>query len=401
MRGRAAKTVLLLACLSVLLSGCWSRKELNELAVVVALGIDLHKNGYAVTAQVLNPNEVRTQKSTSGATPVITYSSEGRTVPDALQRMLIEAPRMLYLSHVRVLVFGEALARKGLSDTLDFISRNQQLRTDFFLLVSRGAQAADVLKIVTPFEHVPANSLYTSIVISHQKWAATGKVTLQKFITELGREGSNPVLSGVHVTGSAEKGSSLGNLHKIDPDALLQHAGLGVFEEDRLVGWLDESSSKTANYVLDEVHTTIGYVPCPGSGIAGVEIVHSDSDIDVSLGEDGKPEFTVRLDVETNLNAAECSMDLSKPATIENIQEKLNEKFARSLEGNIHEVQTKYGADIFGFGEVLHRKYPSVWAKYRERWKDSFGGMKVSVEADVTIRRIGSIVQPVRREMRE
>lgn len=43
------------------LTGCWSRKELNELALVMALGIDLVPEGYAVTVQVMNPGETGNQ----------------------------------------------------------------------------------------------------------------------------------------------------------------------------------------------------------------------------------------------------------------------------------------------------------------------------------------------------
>lgn len=45
-----------------LLTGCWSRKELNDLALVMALGIDLDPGGYAVTVQVMNPGEAGNQK---------------------------------------------------------------------------------------------------------------------------------------------------------------------------------------------------------------------------------------------------------------------------------------------------------------------------------------------------
>ena len=39
------------------------QKELNELAVVMALGIDTHENGYAVSAQVLNSSETGSKKA--------------------------------------------------------------------------------------------------------------------------------------------------------------------------------------------------------------------------------------------------------------------------------------------------------------------------------------------------
>lgn len=390
---------LLLAGLTVL-PGCWSKKELNELAVVMALGIDLDREGYAVSAQVMNSSEVGSQqRSSMGSSPAITYKAVGKTIPDALQRMLEVTPRNLYLSHVRVLVFGEAMARKGVSDALDFISRNRQLRTDFYLLVAKGMKAEDILQVVTPFEHIPANSLYSSILVSNKKSAAMGKITLQQFITELDRSGSNPVLSGVEIQGPRQTGNDLDNVRRIKPDTILKHAGLAVFVKDRLVGWLGESSSKSANYVLNQVEMTSGNVPCSEGGVVGVEITNAKSTFDVKLAQDERPEFLVRLKLEANINAAQCNLDLSKPSSIEDIEKKLASKLSTNVERNIQDIQRKYGADIFGLGEALHRKFPKVWNKYRGHWEDSFRTMKVQVHSEVKIRRIGSIIQPERREM--
>lgn len=168
----------------IITSGCWSRKELNELAVVMALGIDTHKDGYAVSAQVLNSSELATKSGGSiGSLPVVTYKSVGKTVPDALQRMLSMAPRMLYLSHVRVLVLGEDLARQGVSDVLDYISRNHQLRTNFFMLIAKNGNASEILEVVTPFEYIPANSLYSSILISEKNGRPRGKLHCSSLLT--------------------------------------------------------------------------------------------------------------------------------------------------------------------------------------------------------------------------
>ncbi|WP_178022025.1 Ger(x)C family spore germination protein [uncultured Paenibacillus sp.] len=399
MRERIVIAALLIAGLAIL-PGCWSKKELNELAVVMALGIDRDREGYAVSAQVMNSSEVGSQQRSSiGSSPVVTYTAVGKTIPDALQRMLEVTPRLLYLSHVRVLVFGEDMARQGVSDAMDFISRNRQLRTDFYLLVAKGMKASDILQVVTPFEHIPANSLYSSILVSNKKSAAMGRITLRQFITELDSSGSNPVLSGVEVRGPRQTGNDLDNVRRIKPDTILKHAGLAVFVKDRLVGWLGESGSKSINYVLNEVEMTAGNVPCPKGGVVGVEITHADSAFDVKLAQDGRPEFLVRLRLEANVNAVQCDLDLSKPSAVEDIEKGLANKLATNVERNIGEVQRKYGADIFGLGEALHRKYPKVWNKYRGHWEDHFRTMKVRVHSEVAIRHIGSIVLPERREM--
>ncbi|MBN2983960.1 Ger(x)C family spore germination protein [Cohnella algarum] len=382
------------------LPGCWSRKELNELAVVMALGIDLHEEGYAVSAQVMNPSETGTQKGNPlGSSPIVTYRSVGKTIPDALQRMLSMAPRMLYLSHIRVLVFGEKLARRGVSDALDFISRSHQLRTDFFMLVAKNAEASDILEVVTPFEHVPAGSLYTSILISHRKWAATGKVTLQQFVTELERGGSNPVLSGVRLRGSLADGESVDDLKEVTPKTLIEHAGLAVFKRDRLVGWLGEPASKAVNYLLNDVESTAGFVACPEGGVVGYAVSRAKSKIDVATGKDGKPEFTVKLKVEGDLNAVQCTIDLHQPSSVEEIEKRLELKLSGNVEHYIEEAQKRYGSDIFGFGEALHRQNPKAWKQYRDDWDERFKSVKIGVSADVKVRRTGSIVQPLKREM--
>ncbi|MEK3683083.1 Ger(x)C family spore germination protein [Paenibacillus sp. FSL R10-2736] len=401
MRGRRALTILLILSL-MSLTGCWSRKELNDLALVMALGIDLVPEGYAVTVQVMNPSEAGNQKgASSGSLPVVTYKSVGRTVPDALQRMLGMTPRMLYLAHIRVLVFGEELARSGVSDALDFISRDHDLRTDFYLLVAKNSKASKILEIITPFEHIPANSLYSSILVSHKKWAATGKVTLQQFITELERGGSNPIMSGVQLKGDLEDGESAKNVQSISPKALIQHAGIAVFKKDKLVGWLGEPLSKSVNYTLNDVDSTVGNVPGPDGGTVGFIVYRADTSMDIKLNDQAKPEFTVQLNIEANLTTVEGTLDLNKPSSIEGIEKNLEKRFDDRMASDIREIQQKYNSDIFGFGEALHRKYPKLWKDYRDHWADTFKTVKIDVHSKVAVRRIGSVIQPLQRELEE
>ncbi|MFC6648980.1 Ger(x)C family spore germination protein [Paenibacillus rhizoplanae] len=392
--------VLLLVFSLAVLPGCWSSKELNELAVVMALGIDTAPQGYAVSAQVLNSGEARNNKGESGKSlPVLTYKATGQTVPDALQHILSAAPHALYLSHIRVLVLGEELARQGVSDIMDFITRNHQLRSDFFLVVAKHSLASDILEINTSFEPIPANSLYSSILVSHKNWAATGSITLQQFILELERGGSNPIMSGVQLKGDTSGGGTLQNIESIVPKSQIVQAGMAIFKKDRLVGWLGESTSKTVNYTLNEVSSTNGNVTCPDGGKIGFIVTRSESRIHPRIGPDGKPEFTVRINVEVDLTTIQSTIDLSKPANVETLQTEIEKKYKTVMSRNIQNVQKTFASDIFGFGEALHRKYPRLWRTYREEWDEHFKQVKISVDCDAHVRRIGSIDQPQRREM--
>lgn len=52
-----------LLLLPMLLSGCWERKELNELAFVLGLGLDKAEDGYKVSMQVVIPSSITSQSA--------------------------------------------------------------------------------------------------------------------------------------------------------------------------------------------------------------------------------------------------------------------------------------------------------------------------------------------------
>lgn len=49
--------------LILLLTGCWNRNELNELSIVLAMGIDKKDDLYEVSLQVVNPNQMSRKQS--------------------------------------------------------------------------------------------------------------------------------------------------------------------------------------------------------------------------------------------------------------------------------------------------------------------------------------------------
>lgn len=399
-RSRAWILIALLISLSALLSGCWSKRELNELGVVVAMGIDLHPRGYKVTAQIVNFKDAG-KHNTSDVMSVVTYQAAGESVPEALQRMLSEVPRQLYMSHLRVLVFGEAMARQGLTDVLDFVARNHQFRTDFPLLVAHRSEAADILRVVTPIESIPANSLFSSILVSSKKWAATGRITLQQFITQLDRGGSDPVLSGVEVVGDKASGTTDKIWHTLKPNAMIHHSGLAIFKRDKLVGWLKEQGSKTVNYLLNDVYTTNASFKCPDDEKQAIsmQLQWVKSRIDVVLKGEELSGFNVNVYAEANLDSVQCPMDISKSAAISAIERKLEERIVDVFDQHVSKVQKRYDVDIFGLGEVLHRRHPKVWKKYKSDWDKHFKEVDVTIRAQVKLRRVGSIVQPLKKDM--
>jgi spore germination protein KC len=378
--------LLLIPCL-LMVSGCWNRRELNELALVVAMSIDKADEGYEITTQVVEPGEVASQKGGSGRTPVTTYTEKGEYIFETIRRMTTLSPRKLYFAHLQMLVLGEEIAKEGISKSLEFLSRDPELRKDFYIVVSKDVKGKDVLENLTSIEKIPANKLHSSLETSEKAWAPTTAIQMDELIAALTSEGKNPVLTGISIRGNIEKGATMENVTRIEPFARLHYKNIAVFKKDKLIGWLNEKESKGYNYILNNVTNTVGAVPCPGDKSLVLEIIHSKSKVTGKV-VNGRPKIDVKITGEANVGEVACLLDLTKPETIRKLERSFNEVNRDIIATSVKKAK-ELGVDIYGFGEVIHRADPKAWKKLKKDWNQYFVDIEVTTHSDFKIRRTG------------
>ncbi|WP_394236216.1 Ger(x)C family spore germination protein [Niallia oryzisoli] len=386
------KIIGLISIMILLIStGCWNRRELNEIALVVGMSIDKQEENYLVTVQVVDPGEVASQKGGGGRTPVTTYSSTGTHIFEAIRRMTTVTPRRLYFAHLQMFIVSEAIAKEGISNVLELIYRDPEFRKDFFIVVTQDVKAKEILENLTSLDKIPAIKMHSSLEASEKSWAPTVAVQMDELISALTNDGKNPVLTGITIIGDQEKGETKENVEKIDAYARLKYRNIAVFKKDKLVGWLNEKESKGFNFILGNVKSTVGKIPCPEKGEVILEIV--DSKVKVK-GEvvNGKPKIYINIFAETNIGEVACHLDLTKPNTITLLEEEAN----KVNEDILHTVVTKaktLNSDIFGFGEIIHRADPEAWNSLKKDWDNEFKNLDVSVHVEYKIRRTGVVNQ--------
>jgi len=388
-----------LIILSLFLSGCWDRRELNELAITLAFGIDKVDDEYMVSAQVVVPSEVSMNKG-AGRSTVTLFQATGETVYEALRKMTKDSPRKIYPGHLRMLVLGEELAQEGIAESLELLSRDWELRSDFFVAIAKDMTAAEVLNVTTTIESIPANKMYDTLKTSETAWAATNGITLDELIVNLVSDGKEAVLTGIFVTGDKEIGASKQNVESITPSARIQYDELAVFNKDKLVGWLTVQESKGYNDITNSVKTTVNTIHCPNEGQATIEVIKYKSDLKGSINN-GNPKMDVNVKVEGNVAAVECKMDLTKPETIVELEEIYEKDVKKTIDDAINSVQRQYKTDIFGFGEAIHRSNPKEWKKIKEQWEEEFSELSVNVKVDMKLRRTGTVDNSFLEKMKD
>ena len=378
---------------TIFLTGCWSSHEVNTLAIAVCIGIDKTENGYLVTEQVLNPRVMASKKATAES-PVVIYTAEGNDLAEIVRRFTTQSSRILYNADLRMVVFGEDVAKDGIQNILDYFLRNYEYRTDFYFVIAKNSTANEVLGTLTPIELVPGFSMYISLKMSEEKWAAMKSIRIIELVNSIIADGDNPVLTGIEISQDEISPKSTDILKQSGKYKKLKYTGLGAFNKDKLVGWVDEDESKGYNYITDNVKNTSEHADYDSKVKITYEIINAKSRTKVYFLEN-KPAIEVKIKTKCNIVIVEGEFDVSAEENKQVLNELLASKVKLLCEKALNKAQKELKTDIFGFGEAIHRKYPKAWEKLKDDWNDKFTDLPVNITVEAETKQLGQITKPL------
>ncbi|RCW41509.1 spore germination protein KC [Paenibacillus prosopidis] len=386
-----------------MVTGCWNRRELNELAVSVAIGVDQKGKKILLSNQLLNPVAISGEEGGSSMlAPVTLFQERGGGFQEAARRMTTISTRKIYVGQMQMLIFGENFAKKGVGKVLDHISRDHEYRNDFYVVIARGAEAQDILKVYTPLEKTPATKLNASLETSSKVWGATAAIKIDEFTSTVISKGKEAVATGVVVIGEAGAGNDKRNVENISSPSQLKYTGLAVFKKDKLLGWLSEKESQGYSYTQGKVKSTSVLLACPEgkSKHITVELLGTKSKMKAAMKE-GKPVIDIKLKTKGVVTDAQCELDFTKPAAISELESLTQNSIEASITSVVKKMQNKYKSDIFGFGEEFERKYPRYWESVKSDWDRVFSTLQVNIQVESKIDKMFKTTKSLSERMGE
>ncbi|MFD2683097.1 Ger(x)C family spore germination protein [Bacillus seohaeanensis] len=384
---------LLFVSLSVLvLSGCWSKKELTELALVSAIGIDKNEDGkYVGTLQVINPGNVAGVGQGGGAAPPISvYTATGENIVDVSRNASTKVSRRMYYAHTNLVVVSDELAEEeGIQPILDAIERDPNFRTTATVVIAKDVKAGDIVRTLTPIDKISANKIIKTLEYTEKVHGYQIKVTMQELIRSLVTPGREPMLTGVIFGGDPQKSGKMENLQETEPLATLELNGLAMFKNGKLVDWLQEDKARGAIWIRDKIKSTDIDVDWEEKKeVISFEVSRQKTDVSVQM-KDRMPKINISTEVEGDIGEARVPLDLTKGKTMKKIEKKIEKEIKTQLEATVEQAQENK-TDILGFGEAVHRSKPKDWKRLQSNWSDVyFPELEVSVEVNAFVRRTG------------
>ncbi|MCZ0755894.1 Ger(x)C family spore germination protein [Anoxybacillus sp. J5B_2022] len=376
----------------MLLSGCWSKKELTDLAFVIAVGVDKKDGKYVLTLQVVNPGNVAGATQRGGGSsglPVTLYTSTGDTLVEASRKASKKISRLTYYAHTNLVVIGEELARDGITEIFDAIERNPQFRTTASVIVARGRTAEELLSVLTPIDKIPANQIIKTLEMTEKVWGENLNVHAGEVIESLSLAGKEVVMSGFRLDGNRETGKKTKNVQSIDPYARLRAEALAVFKKGKLVSWMGGEEARGVLWILNKIHQTalnIGWKEKKEA--VSYKVVRSKTEVTAKMSK-GNPVISVVIEAEGDVGETLAPIDLTNPTQIATLEKKIRNEIQKEVQKAIRHAQREK-SDIFGFGEIIHRTYPKEWKQMQRVWDEQyFPHLPISIKVDAFVRRTG------------
>jgi len=364
-------------------SGCWERHELNSMAIVTGVAFDApdSQETVSMTVQVVVPGAMGTSNRSRETSPFWNITTGGKTVFDAVRNCTQQSPRKLFFGHNQVIIFDKELAKSGIEQYIDFFLRNPEPRDTTWVLVAE-EKASDILEVKTKLEAIPALNL-CQLIKARSATSSTTGVDLHEFTERLLSKTTAPVASYVKAIGDSERSLFL--------------SGTAVFNNDlKMVGILNKWETRGMLWILGDAKSGIIVVKSPHCNVAPVslEIIESSSKIEpVFIGD--TLQIIIKVREQGNLGEFACYGDVLSP----DMWHSLENRQAAAIQNEIMMALNKareLNADIFGFGEAVHKKYPEKWKELEPRWEEIFPALEVQVFVDSKLVQSGLTLQGIK-----
>lgn len=386
--GRLKRYVIVLVGLGLLLAGCWDRKEINDLAIVLATGIDYEDGRVELTAQIFIPRKASGgagggtggagESSPSGVTMVRT--AEGSTIAEALNRLQRKVPRNMFWGHCEVVVISEEAGKQGLREYIDFLLRYPQFREHAYVF-SSAEPTKELLALLDPLERSSAESL---------REMANMKLGTRVTVLDLAQSLEGPSRSAI-----------LSRMLILPPDPGQSKQtttpyikGLSIYKNGRYVRTAKEPLSVGMLLLSNELNNIIMPVELEREkGAFSIRPFEMKTELIPHVkGKDWSMEIKVRSKGEVVLNTTNANLtDPSKMVELEKAWSyRLKSLAEEALELAQHELQ----ADLYKFSVEFRRHYPEQWKERHREWDSVFSNLDVKVDVRARIARTGKSTDP-------
>lgn len=367
---------------SILLCGCSNDKiELNEISIVTGIGIDKISGDkpFLVTLEIIDPKSSRNNNNVSqkGNNSII-KTSTGKSIFDAIQDFSKNNSTIADFSHAKTIIFSKHLCESGVSEAVDYLNRNRQIRNNNWVLVANKT-ALEVLESKMPGEDTTSRGI-TNMMNRFKKDPSILPVTLNDFIIGFKNESRATFAPVVDL-----KQSPSNTEGKITIERTC------IFKNNHLIGILTSEESKNLLWLIDysKGHMVISLNKLvKNNKNVTVDIFKKSNKIIPHITED---KINIEIQCTGDASIREIQNITMNPEILKKMENDTEITLTNQLSELIDKSQKHFKADFIEFSTKIYNNHPKEWITIKKDWDKIFPTINYTINFKIKITNIGII----------
>lgn len=394
--------ILIISFSAVLISGCYDSNEIDDLAYVIAIGIDkADKNSFNLTFQTAVPQSIAGGEGESLDTKTFKTDNFLSGLKNANRYL----DRKINLSHTQIIVVSEEIAKEGVVPFLNGFQENIEIRPKVKIVVAaEGAQ--EYIKSIQPKLSSNPAKYYELLFSSYETDYLIKDIQLEDYLYRAKNQNAQPVAiyTAEDKTIKEDKKSSAGKSGKSDeegkksgggsdkPEEKKEKAmaikGLAVFNTDKMVGKLNENEAVLFALMTTKKSKEIEIedpLDKKFKIISNLKKLRSSS-TKVTL-DNGKPKIKINLKFTIDIKAVQSNNNYNEPEKADKLKMAYEQYLNQGLTNLLNKATKEFKSDIFGFDLQAKRNFMTIDEWKNAKWQEIFPKSNYDLNIDVEVRR--------------
>lgn len=369
---RYAPVSLTLLLVAVLLTGCWDRTELNDVAFVLASSADAGPdNTITTTGEYPIPAKIASKSGGGDGKPYVFIQGTGVSVRDSILKAQRRMARKNNISHRRVFVIGEELAKRGIRPIFDQISRTPDNRLNGIIIIAQG-KGADLLHGTTPIDEFSWEGL-REIVKGRGHALNNIKNVAQAFSSGT----VDPVIVYMGIREYKDGGEKV-NKHT-------ELLGYAQFKGDKMIGTFTDEQILGIHWLTDQFvphDLPVSIIP---EQTVTLRMLEGRSHLTPVILPGNRIRYDLKIKTTASIAENYGILEVDDIYNIKKLSDAASKEIQKAIESTFAQMQEQQ-TDCVGFGNRLLRKNPRLWfSTFQKNWSEAFAQVDLNIVVETSI----------------
>lgn len=287
------------------------------------------------------------------------------------------------------------MQKSGISEELNTLTNNIQLRPDVSIIISRCSSSYFIENSKPTLENIVTK--YYEIAPSSTEYTGyTSNVKIGDFFNSYNCSTCEPyaILGGVNTTSQESNSKNLSNIEKdsdikagetsLTKNSGAESLGLAIFKDDKLVGEASAIDTLCHLIVTSKLKSGIISVPSPFDQNSSIDLlinIEKNTKNKVKL-INNSPYITVNASINARILSVSGNSQSLDEKNIETLEKEINKYLENKISNYLYKTSLEFNSDVCAFGKYAIGKFLTTedWNNYNwlDNYKNSFFNVSVN-----------------------